>query len=147
MTRLSLHVSSCVCRVFGFSPIIQNNCSHTWKLIVHPERKWYYFVNPIMLLILYYTLATLIRLWLQEPIDQMTVSVQMSDDGRRFHFRSAVMFVAKSISHSAILRSLTFGELKRMLTDNCSLYVVIYFVRGKHNLVVLIETVQHIFFG
>ncbi|XP_075877858.1 piezo-type mechanosensitive ion channel component 2 isoform X2 [Nelusetta ayraudi] len=59
-------------RVFGFSPIIQNNCSHTWKLIVHPERKWYYFVNPIMLLILYYTLATLIRLWLQEPIDQMT---------------------------------------------------------------------------
>lgn len=40
-----------------------------------------------MLLILYYTLATLIRLWLQEPIDQMTVSVQMSDDGRRFHFR------------------------------------------------------------
>lgn len=93
---------SCACRVFGFSPIIQNNCSHTWKLIVHPERKWYHFVNPIMLLILYYTLATLIRLWLQEPIDQMTVSTRVSDDGRRFPFRGAVMFAAKSISGSAI---------------------------------------------
>lgn len=91
------------CRVFGFSPIIQNNCSYTWKLIVHPERKWYHFVNPIMLLILYYTLATLIRLWLQEPIDQMTVSTQMSDDARRFFpFGCAVMFAAKSISDSAI---------------------------------------------
>ncbi|XP_017266509.1 piezo-type mechanosensitive ion channel component 2 isoform X2 [Kryptolebias marmoratus] len=58
-------------RVFGISPIVQTNCSYTWKLIVSPERKWYHFVNPIMLLILYYTLATLIRLWLQEPIDQL----------------------------------------------------------------------------
>ncbi|KAM6918193.1 piezo-type mechanosensitive ion channel component 2 [Xenentodon cancila] len=57
--------------VFGISPIIKSNCSCTWKLTVHPERKWYHFVSPIMLLILYYTLATLIRLWLQEPIDQL----------------------------------------------------------------------------
>lgn len=40
---------------------------------MHADRKWYHFVNPIMLLILYYTLATLIRLWLQEPLDQLTV--------------------------------------------------------------------------
>uniref|UniRef100_A0A8D3DGT2 Piezo-type mechanosensitive ion channel component n=1 Tax=Scophthalmus maximus TaxID=52904 RepID=A0A8D3DGT2_SCOMX len=58
---------------FGISPIVQSNCSYTWKLMVHPERKWYHFVSPIMLLILYYTLATLIRLWLQEPIEQLTV--------------------------------------------------------------------------
>ncbi|XP_021176545.2 piezo-type mechanosensitive ion channel component 2 isoform X3 [Fundulus heteroclitus] len=57
--------------VFGISPIVQTNCSYTWKLIVHPDRRWYHFVNPIMILILYYTLATLIRLWLQEPIDQL----------------------------------------------------------------------------
>uniref|UniRef100_A0A3B3UI10 Piezo type mechanosensitive ion channel component 2 n=1 Tax=Poecilia latipinna TaxID=48699 RepID=A0A3B3UI10_9TELE len=63
-------------RVFGISPIVQTNCSYTWKLIVHPDRKWYHFVNPIMLLVLYYTLATLIRLWLQEPIDQLMVRHQ-----------------------------------------------------------------------
>ncbi|XP_054480874.1 LOW QUALITY PROTEIN: piezo-type mechanosensitive ion channel component 2 [Anoplopoma fimbria] len=57
--------------IFGISPIVQSNCSYTWKLIVHPELKWNHFVNPIILLILYYTLATLIRLWLQEPIDQL----------------------------------------------------------------------------
>lgn len=66
-------ILSCLYSVFGISPIIQSNCSNTWKLTVHPQRKWYHFVNPIMLLILYYTLATLIRLWLQEPIDQLMV--------------------------------------------------------------------------
>ncbi|XP_038573421.1 piezo-type mechanosensitive ion channel component 2 isoform X2 [Micropterus salmoides] len=58
--------------VFGISPIVQSNCSYTWKLMVHPDRKWYHFVSPIMLLLLYYTLATLIRLWLQEPVEQLT---------------------------------------------------------------------------
>ncbi|XP_023820679.1 piezo-type mechanosensitive ion channel component 2 isoform X1 [Oryzias latipes] len=58
-------------RVFGISPIVQSNCSCTWKLSVHSDRKWYHFVSPIMLLVLYYTLATLIRLWLQEPIDHL----------------------------------------------------------------------------
>ncbi|XP_028832958.1 piezo-type mechanosensitive ion channel component 2 isoform X2 [Denticeps clupeoides] len=53
--------------LFGISPIIQTNCSHTWKLTVNPHLKWFHFVNPIMLLVLYYTLATLIRLWLQDP--------------------------------------------------------------------------------
>uniref|UniRef100_A0A3P8P238 Uncharacterized protein n=1 Tax=Astatotilapia calliptera TaxID=8154 RepID=A0A3P8P238_ASTCA len=62
--------------VFGISPIVQSNCSFTWKLTVHPRRKWYHFVSPIMLLILYYTLATLIRLWLQEPIDQLMVRTE-----------------------------------------------------------------------
>uniref|UniRef100_M3ZFC3 Piezo type mechanosensitive ion channel component 2 n=1 Tax=Xiphophorus maculatus TaxID=8083 RepID=M3ZFC3_XIPMA len=71
-------------RVFGISPIVQTNCSYTWKLIVHPDRKWYHFVNPIMLLVLYYTLATLIRLWLQEPIDQLMV---------RHHVRAGVFLV------------------------------------------------------
>uniref|UniRef100_A0A3B3CQA6 Piezo type mechanosensitive ion channel component 2 n=1 Tax=Oryzias melastigma TaxID=30732 RepID=A0A3B3CQA6_ORYME len=60
--------------VFGISPIVQSNCSCTWKLTVHSDRKWYHFVSPIMLLVLYYTLATLIRLWLQEPIDHLMVS-------------------------------------------------------------------------
>ncbi|XP_019739327.1 piezo-type mechanosensitive ion channel component 2 [Hippocampus comes] len=59
-------------RYFGMSPIIQSDCGRTWKLMVHPKRRWHHFVNPVMLLLLYYTLATLIRLWLQEPVDQLT---------------------------------------------------------------------------
>ncbi|KAL4616870.1 piezo-type mechanosensitive ion channel component 2-like [Arapaima gigas] len=55
--------------LFGISSIIQHDCSHTWKFIVNPKLEWYYFANPIMLLVLYYTLATLIRLWLQDPVD------------------------------------------------------------------------------
>ncbi|KAG9356017.1 hypothetical protein JZ751_000861, partial [Albula glossodonta] len=55
--------------LFGISSIIETDCSNTWKLSVNPRLGWHHYVNPIMLLVLYYTLATLIRLWLQEPLD------------------------------------------------------------------------------
>ncbi|XP_007433600.1 piezo-type mechanosensitive ion channel component 2 isoform X1 [Python bivittatus] len=63
-------------RLFGITPVIQTNCSSTWKLITNQNLKWYHHTNPILLLLLYYTLATLIRLWLNEPI------VQMPDDDK-----------------------------------------------------------------
>ncbi|XP_051556560.1 piezo-type mechanosensitive ion channel component 2 isoform X2 [Myxocyprinus asiaticus] len=53
--------------LFGISSIVRTDCSSTWKLTVNPGLNWHHFVNPIMLLVLYYTLATLIRLWLQDP--------------------------------------------------------------------------------
>ncbi|XP_029601827.1 piezo-type mechanosensitive ion channel component 2-like [Salmo trutta] len=56
--------------LFGISSIIQTDCSSTWRMIVNPVLAWHHFLNPIMLLLLYYTLATLIRLWLQEPIEE-----------------------------------------------------------------------------
>ncbi|MEE6464497.1 hypothetical protein FKM82_006279 [Ascaphus truei] len=55
-------------RLFGVTSLIQNNCSSTWKIITNPSLKWYHNANPVILLALYYTLATLIRLWLQEPV-------------------------------------------------------------------------------
>ncbi|XP_064202838.1 piezo-type mechanosensitive ion channel component 2-like [Anguilla rostrata] len=55
-------------RAFGITTVIRSNCSCTWELSVHPKLLWHHYMNPIMLLVLYYTLATLIRLWLQEPI-------------------------------------------------------------------------------
>ncbi|KAG8133463.1 hypothetical protein E2320_011256 [Naja naja] len=61
-------------RLFGITPLVQTNCSSTWKLITNQNLNWYHRTNPILLLLLYYTLATLIRLWLNEPI------VQMPDD-------------------------------------------------------------------
>uniref|UniRef100_UPI00398EE7E2 piezo-type mechanosensitive ion channel component 2-like n=1 Tax=Pristiophorus japonicus TaxID=55135 RepID=UPI00398EE7E2 len=55
-------------RLFGVSPVIQTSCTTTWKIIANPNMSWPQHLNPIMLLLLYYTLATLIRLWLQEPV-------------------------------------------------------------------------------
>lgn len=37
-------------------------------IIKNQELHWYHHANPVLLLVMYYTLATLIRLWLQEPI-------------------------------------------------------------------------------
>nr|XP_033789985.1 piezo-type mechanosensitive ion channel component 2 isoform X2 [Geotrypetes seraphini] len=55
-------------RLFGVTSLIQTNCSSTWKIITTPDLNWYYHANPVILLVMYYTLATLIRLWLQDPV-------------------------------------------------------------------------------
>uniref|UniRef100_A0A8D0HHP2 Piezo type mechanosensitive ion channel component 2 n=1 Tax=Sphenodon punctatus TaxID=8508 RepID=A0A8D0HHP2_SPHPU len=55
-------------RLFGVTSLVQTNCSSTWKIITNEQLLWYHHVSPILLLVMYYTLATLIRLWLQEPI-------------------------------------------------------------------------------
>uniref|UniRef100_A0A663LWP3 Piezo type mechanosensitive ion channel component 2 n=1 Tax=Athene cunicularia TaxID=194338 RepID=A0A663LWP3_ATHCN len=55
-------------RLFGVTSLTQTNCSTTWMIIKNQELHWYHHANPILLLVMYYTLATLIRLWLQEPI-------------------------------------------------------------------------------
>ncbi|XP_016106437.1 piezo-type mechanosensitive ion channel component 2-like [Sinocyclocheilus grahami] len=68
---LVMHRYSGVKNLFGISPVVQTDCSHTWMFRVNPDLEWHHFVNPIMLLVLYYTLATLIRLWLQESEDMI----------------------------------------------------------------------------
>ncbi|KYO35306.1 hypothetical protein Y1Q_0007900 [Alligator mississippiensis] len=67
-------------RLFGVSAIVQTNCSSTWRIIAREENIWYHYVNPILLLVMYYTLATLIRLWLQEPIVKETDDEEKSDN-------------------------------------------------------------------
>ncbi|EMP33430.1 Protein PIEZO2 [Chelonia mydas] len=56
-------------KLFGVTSVIKTNCSSTWKIIANQDLVWYHHANPILLLVMYYTLATLIRLWLQEPIE------------------------------------------------------------------------------
>jgi hypothetical protein len=55
-------------RLFGIKSVIRTDCSSTWKIIVNPDLSWYHHANPILLLAMYYTLATLICIWLQEPL-------------------------------------------------------------------------------
>uniref|UniRef100_A0A8U8B4W4 Piezo-type mechanosensitive ion channel component n=1 Tax=Geospiza parvula TaxID=87175 RepID=A0A8U8B4W4_GEOPR len=61
-------------RLFGVTSLTQTNCSSTWMIIKNQKLHWYHHANPILLLVMYYTLATLIRLWLQEPIERKSVS-------------------------------------------------------------------------
>uniref|UniRef100_A0A8C9N3Q6 Piezo type mechanosensitive ion channel component 2 n=1 Tax=Serinus canaria TaxID=9135 RepID=A0A8C9N3Q6_SERCA len=68
-------------RLFGVTSLTQTNCSSTWMIIKNQELHWYHHANPILLLVMYYTLATLIRLWLQEPIERVTSSsLPMTND-------------------------------------------------------------------
>ncbi|XP_051543569.1 piezo-type mechanosensitive ion channel component 2-like isoform X1 [Myxocyprinus asiaticus] len=68
--------------LFGISPVVQTDCLHTWMFKVNPDLEWHHFVNPIMLLVLYYTLATLIRLWLQESEDVQVKENEGEGEGK-----------------------------------------------------------------
>uniref|UniRef100_A0A673LHW8 Piezo-type mechanosensitive ion channel component 2-like n=1 Tax=Sinocyclocheilus rhinocerous TaxID=307959 RepID=A0A673LHW8_9TELE len=71
--------------LFGISSIVRTDCSSTWKLAVNSGLNWHHFVNPIMLLVLYYTLATLIRLWLQDPMIMVKeINEENETAGNRF---------------------------------------------------------------
>uniref|UniRef100_A0A670IID8 Piezo type mechanosensitive ion channel component 2 n=1 Tax=Podarcis muralis TaxID=64176 RepID=A0A670IID8_PODMU len=81
-------------RLFGVTSVIQTNCSSTWKIITNQKLFWYHHTSPILVLLLYYTLATLIRLWLHEPIVQVkqlssSYIVMRKSSGKecRHHFR------------------------------------------------------------
>ncbi|OCT74616.1 hypothetical protein XELAEV_18033602mg [Xenopus laevis] len=56
-------------RLFGVTSLVRTDCGNTWKFFANNSLPWNQYTNPVMLLVLYYTLATLIRLWLQEPIN------------------------------------------------------------------------------
>uniref|UniRef100_A0A673Y0V0 Piezo type mechanosensitive ion channel component 2 n=1 Tax=Salmo trutta TaxID=8032 RepID=A0A673Y0V0_SALTR len=65
--------------LFGISSVVQTDCSYTWMFRVNPALSWHHYINPIMLLLLYYTLATLIRLWLQDPTDTVREEPMVDD--------------------------------------------------------------------
>ncbi|KAL6097437.1 uncharacterized protein ACO6RY_12985 [Pungitius sinensis] len=52
--------------VFGLLPLVSGNCSAPWRLEVNSELSWFHFTSPLMLILLYNTVATL---WRNQLID------------------------------------------------------------------------------
>ncbi|XP_072135580.1 piezo-type mechanosensitive ion channel component 2-like [Mobula birostris] len=48
-------------RLFGLTAVIHNDLSEPWQLMTHPGLHWPVLLNPIALLILYFTVATITR--------------------------------------------------------------------------------------
>ncbi|XP_078092171.1 piezo-type mechanosensitive ion channel component 2 [Mustelus asterias] len=48
-------------RLFGMTAVIKTNMSEPWQLMTHCGLHWPVILNPIVLLLLYYTIATIIR--------------------------------------------------------------------------------------
>ncbi|XP_056869498.1 piezo-type mechanosensitive ion channel component 2-like isoform X1 [Takifugu flavidus] len=47
--------------VFGLVPVVSVDCAAPWRLQVNPALSWFHFINPLMLLLLYNTVANLWR--------------------------------------------------------------------------------------
>ncbi|XP_048873648.1 piezo-type mechanosensitive ion channel component 2 isoform X2 [Brienomyrus brachyistius] len=58
-------------RLFGMTAIIQTNHSDPHSLRLQPDITWPVFINPLVLLLLYYTLVTLLKNWVPEEEDDV----------------------------------------------------------------------------
>lgn len=60
--RLTLFPVSCfLCSVLGLVSVVSVDCAAPWRLQVNPALSWFHFVHPLMLLLLYNTVASLWR--------------------------------------------------------------------------------------
>lgn len=50
-------------RLFGMTGVIRTNSSDQHTLSLHPHVSWPDFINPLVLLLLYYTLVALLHKW------------------------------------------------------------------------------------
>ncbi|KAG7273270.1 hypothetical protein CRUP_009698, partial [Coryphaenoides rupestris] len=61
-------------RLFGMTGVIRTNASEPHSLRLHPEVSWPDFMNPLVLLLLYYTLVALLHKWVhvteEETLDE-----------------------------------------------------------------------------
>ncbi|KAM8945740.1 piezo-type mechanosensitive ion channel component 2-like [Pelodytes ibericus] len=61
-------------RLFGMTAIIKTNGTELWVVHLHQGLNWPVFLNPFILLVLYYTLIMLLHQWtplpMEEPVDK-----------------------------------------------------------------------------
>ncbi|XP_029467744.1 piezo-type mechanosensitive ion channel component 2-like [Rhinatrema bivittatum] len=55
-------------RLFGMTAFVETNVTESWKLKMHHGLTWPAFVNPVILLVLYYTLISLVHQWTEIPM-------------------------------------------------------------------------------
>ncbi|KAH1182432.1 hypothetical protein KIL84_010186 [Mauremys mutica] len=54
-------------RLLGMVALIKTNSTETWKLQIHSGLSWPVFLNPLLLLVLYYSLVMLLQQWALSP--------------------------------------------------------------------------------
>ncbi|KAE8574486.1 hypothetical protein XENTR_v10003454 [Xenopus tropicalis] len=55
-------------RLFGMTAIIRTNSTQSWIIHLHHDLQWPVFLNPLILLLMYYTLVMLLDQWNQIPV-------------------------------------------------------------------------------
>uniref|UniRef100_UPI00358F3C92 piezo-type mechanosensitive ion channel component 2 n=1 Tax=Myxine glutinosa TaxID=7769 RepID=UPI00358F3C92 len=88
-------------RLFGITGVVRTDCARPWELAVHSGLSWPVFMNPIVLLILYFTIATLLRLWLYEPAAEPKPLLNSLVENQRNHVDGSLPgYVPQSLRHS-----------------------------------------------
>ncbi|CAG2206957.1 FAM38 [Mytilus edulis] len=67
-------------RIIGLTGIIKTDCERTWYVDFHDASQWPWFVNPGILLLLYFTLAIESRQWLHRKFPMWTLPHLQKED-------------------------------------------------------------------
>ena len=71
---LSLFLSL-LSRLCGLTPIIRTDCGHPTELLLWPNVPYTMILNPIFVLVLFWLLATDLRMWLFTPVSFSACSI------------------------------------------------------------------------
>ncbi|CAH2303226.1 Hypothetical predicted protein [Pelobates cultripes] len=66
-------------RLFGMTAIVQTNGTELWVVCLHQNLHWPDFLNPFILLILYYTLVMLLHQWGPMPMSLVRTQEEAED--------------------------------------------------------------------
>ncbi|KAF7646949.1 hypothetical protein LDENG_00179980 [Lucifuga dentata] len=58
-------------KLFGMTGVIRTNSSDPYSISLHPHVSWPDFINPLVLLLLYYTLVALLHKWVHIPVEDV----------------------------------------------------------------------------
>ncbi|CAB1336250.1 unnamed protein product, partial [Coregonus sp. 'balchen'] len=76
-------------RLFGITAVIQTNETEPYSLGLQPDVSWPVFTNPIVLLLLYYTLVALLHKW--DTLEKSESPVETHEDPPSF---SKILFIS-----------------------------------------------------
>ncbi|XP_068119991.1 piezo-type mechanosensitive ion channel component 2-like isoform X2 [Hyperolius riggenbachi] len=68
-------------RLFGMTALIRTNETQSWVIHLHEDLHWPVFVNPFLLLVLYYTLVMLLQQWARLPVEQCESKKEEAPEG------------------------------------------------------------------
>lgn len=117
----STHTHACG-RLFGMIGVIRTNSSEPFSLRLHPRVCWPDFVNPLVLLLLYFTLVALLHKW-DKLTDQVCVHMYWSKQWCSHRLLQAAESVPESLQGDSCESSQTQCHIFWLQTDRFSVRI------------------------
>ncbi|XP_072374107.1 piezo-type mechanosensitive ion channel component 1 isoform X4 [Scyliorhinus torazame] len=109
-------------RLFGLKDIIHSNCSNPHELILNVDHAWPAYANPAILLLLYYTIASLLKLKKKAPGQTKDGALKNGEEVELTDLEPWAAKQDESEDEAKPMLQLVNGEQDE--GDNCTLHII-----------------------